>query len=196
MPPDAAARRGSTHEGREHETADARRRCCTPGHRNRVRNLRASDRDNDNDNDRKQRFNGVIAVSGASGTREVVSSVVIAKGVFRGIGRVVEIPDLPGDPDNVLRDHLVFAAGSIEIRTVAGDPSFSLDPLSCIYSAGVRGTGTIVGGTRLFAAATGTYTSTVKAWGLARRDVDGNCTLDQEPLYEVDKFAISGSLSF
>jgi hypothetical protein len=144
----------------------------------------------------RQTFKGVIVVSGGSGTREVVSSVVIAKGVFRGIGRVVEIPDLPGDPDNVLRDHLVFAAGSIEIRSVAGDPSFSLNPLSCIYNARVQDTGTVVGGTKLLAAATGTYTGTVTAWGLARRDVNGKCTLDQQPLYEVDKFAISGSLSF
>jgi hypothetical protein len=144
----------------------------------------------------KQTLNGVIAVSGASGTREVVNSIVTAKGVFRGIGRVVEIADLPGDPPNVLRDHLVFAVGSIEIRSMAADPSFSLNPLSCIYSASVQGTGTIVGGTKLFAAATGTYTSTVTAWGLARRDLHGECTLEQQPLYEVDKFAISGSLSF
>jgi hypothetical protein len=131
-----------------------------------------------------------------SGTREVVSSVVIAKGMFREVGCVVEIADLPGDPGNVLRDHLVYAAGSIEIRSVAGDPSFSLNPLSCIYSARVEDTGTVVGGTRLFAAATGNYTGTVTAWGLARRDVDGNCTLDRQPLYEVDRFVLSGSLSF
>lgn len=143
-----------------------------------------------------QTFKGVIVASGASGTREVVSSLIIAKGVFRGIGRVVEIADLPGDPDNVLRDHLVFAAGSIEIRSVAGDTSLSLNPVSCIYNARVQHTGAVVGGTRLFAAATGNYTGTVTAWGLARRDVDGNCTLDQEPLYEVDRVATSGSLSF
>lgn len=51
-------------------------------------------------------------------------------------------------------------------------------------------------GTRLFAAATGNYTGTVTAWGLARRGVDGNCTLDQQPLYEMDRFVLSGSLSF
>jgi hypothetical protein len=135
-------------------------------------------------------------VSGTSGTREILSSVVIAKGAFRGIGHVVEIPDLPGDPDNVLRDHLVFAAGSIEIRSVAGDMSLSLNPLNCIYSASVPGTGTVVGGTKLFAAATGTYTSTFTAWGLARRDADGNCSFDLQPLYEVDRVASNGSLSF
>ncbi|MEA2494903.1 MAG: hypothetical protein QOJ29_2814 [Thermoleophilaceae bacterium] len=143
----------------------------------------------------KQTFEGVIVVSGSSGTRKVVSSLVVAKGVFRGAGRVVEIEDVPGEPDNVLRDDLVFAAGTVHIRSVAGDPSLSLNPRSCIYSARVQSTGAVVGGTRLFAAATGNYAATVKAWGLARRDSAGKCTLDQQPLYEVDTFVINGSLS-
>jgi hypothetical protein len=145
---------------------------------------------------RNQTFKGVIVASGASGTREVVSSVVIAKGVFRGIGRVVEIADVPGDPANVSRDDLVFPVGSIHIRNVNVDFSMSLNPKSCNYTGHVQQTGTFVGGTRLFAAATGNYTSTVDAFGRARRDLAGNCTLEQDPLYEVDMFAISGSLSF
>jgi hypothetical protein len=143
----------------------------------------------------RQTFKGIIVVSGTSGARKVVGSLVVAKGVFRGVGRVVEIEDIPGEPDNVRRDDLVFAAGTIHIRGVAGEPSLSLDPRSCIYRARVDSTGAVVGGTRLFAAATGDYTATVKAWGLARRDSAGKCTLDQQPLYEVDTFTISGSLS-
>lgn len=76
------------------------------------------------------------------------------------------------------------------------DFSLSFNPKSCIYSIRVQQTGTFVGGTRPFAAATGNYTSTVKAFGRARRDLTGNCTFDQDPLYEVDRFAINGSLSF
>jgi hypothetical protein len=143
-----------------------------------------------------QTFRGVIVKSGASGTEKTVASLVIAKGVFRGVGHNVEIDNLPGDPNNVVRDDLVFPAGSIHIRTVNVDFSMPLDPKSCKYTAHVRQTGTFVGGTGLFAAATGDYTSTVDAFGLARRDLDGNCTLEQDPLYEVDMFAISGSLSF
>jgi len=60
-------------------------------------------------------FSGVIVTSGLSGTRVVVSSVVVAKGVFNGVGRVVEVQNLPGDPDNVSRDDLVFADGTLHI---------------------------------------------------------------------------------
>jgi hypothetical protein len=46
-------------------------------------------------------FDGVIVTSGVSGDRVMVNSVVVAKGVFSGVGRIVEIPNLPGDPANV-----------------------------------------------------------------------------------------------
>src|SRR5437667_11403950 len=66
-------------------------------------------------------FKGVIVTSGVSGERAVVTSVVVAKGVFSGVGRVVEIPNLPGDPDTVSRDDLVFADGSIQIVSTLVD---------------------------------------------------------------------------
>jgi hypothetical protein len=144
----------------------------------------------------KQAFKGVIVKSGASGTEKVVGSLVIAKGGFWGVGRVVETDNRPGDPDNVTRDDLVFPAGSIHIRNVNVDFSLSLNPKSCIYKIRVEQTGTFEGGTKRFANATGSYTGTVKALGRARRDPDGQCTLEQDPLFEVDRFAISGSLSF
>jgi hypothetical protein len=85
---------------------------------------------------------------------------VIAKGVFNGVGRDVETDNLPGDPDNVNRDDLVFPAGSVHIRNVIVDFSMPLDPNSCAYTGHVQQTGTVVGGTKLFAAATGSYTAT------------------------------------
>jgi hypothetical protein len=142
-----------------------------------------------------QTFKGVIVASGASGTRKAVRSAVLAKGALRGIGHVVEVANQPGDPDNVSRDDLVFAAGTIHLRNVTVDTSMSLDSKTCIYSVRLKQTGTVVGGTKLFAAATGSYAGTVAAWGLARRTSAGACTLDQDPLYEVDTFVTSGSLS-
>jgi hypothetical protein len=62
-------------------------------------------------------FSGFIVASSASGTREVVSSAVVAKGAFDGIGRVVEIPSLPNDPGNVSRDDLVFPGGAMHLVT-------------------------------------------------------------------------------
>src|SRR5262249_58185767 len=60
-------------------------------------------------------FNGVIVTSGTSGDRVVVNSIVRAKGIFDGVGRIVEVPNLPTDPDDVSRDDLVFPEGTIHI---------------------------------------------------------------------------------
>src|SRR4051812_48385781 len=57
-------------------------------------------------------FQGVIVASGTSGERGVTTSVVVAKGVFNGTGRVVEVANLPSDSDDVQRDELVFAEGT------------------------------------------------------------------------------------
>jgi hypothetical protein len=141
-------------------------------------------------------FNGVIVTSGVSGERVVVNSVVIAKGVFRGVGEIVEIPNLPGDPDNINRDDLVFAAGTIHIVNTIVDFSFSVNPNSCLFSGTAQQTNEVVGGTGLFAAASGSFTATVTGSGLLPRNPDGSCSLEQEALHEVDRVAASGTLSF
>jgi hypothetical protein len=141
-------------------------------------------------------FNGVIVASGLSGDRAVVNSVVVARGVFNGVGRIVEVDNLPGDPDNVSRDDLVFADGSIHIVSTTVDVSFSVNPRSCTFRATVQQTGEVVGGTGQFAAATGSSTATVVAHGLARRTSDGSCSVDQAPLVEVDTIASSGTFAF
>ncbi len=48
----------------------------------------------------RESFKGTVIASGASGTRTVVSSLIVARGVFNGVGRVVEVENRPGDPDN------------------------------------------------------------------------------------------------
>jgi hypothetical protein len=140
-------------------------------------------------------FRGAIVTSGSSGVRVVVASVVVAKGVFSGVGRVVEIENLPGDPDNVSRDDLVFADGSIHIVSTTLDSSFSVNPRSCIFSGTVQQTGIVTGGTGRFAAATGNYTGTVTFRGLLQRNPDGSCSMEQAARHEVDILASSGTLS-
>jgi hypothetical protein len=103
----------------------------------------------------------------------------VAKGVFSGVGRVVEIENLPGDPDNVSRDDLVFAEGSIHIVSTIVDLSFSVNPHSCLVRATAQATGEITGGTGLFAAASGSYTSTVIGSAVFPRNPDGSCSLEQ-----------------
>ena len=141
-------------------------------------------------------FKGLIVASGASGTRTVVSSVVVAKGVFNGVGRIVEVDNLPTDPDNVSRDDLVFARGSMHLVSVTLDASFSINRKTCLYSATLQQIGTIEGGTGKFAHAAGSSTATVKVHGLAARNPDGSCSEEQVPLLDVDTITSTGTLSF
>src|SRR5215470_16186063 len=85
-------------------------------------------------------FKGTIVTSGVSGTRTVITSVVIAKGAFSGVGRIVEVPNLPGDPDNVSRDDLVFASGSMHLVSTNLDFNVSVNPRSCVATATIHQT--------------------------------------------------------
>src|SRR5262245_50916319 len=143
-----------------------------------------------------QAFSGFIVTSGASGERHVVSSTVLARGAFTGAGHIVEVDNLPSDPDNVSRDDLVFAGGSIHLVSVTVDVEFSLNPGSCVFNVTLQQFGYAVGGTGQFASATGSSTATVSARGVLRRATDGSCSLDQVPLSEVDKIESEGTLSY
>jgi hypothetical protein len=48
----------------------------------------------------------------------------------------------------------------------------------------------------LFADASGSFTGTVTGRGLAPRNPDGSCSLEQPALHEVDRITASGTLSF
>jgi hypothetical protein len=48
-------------------------------------------------------MNVVIVASTKAGVRTVLASTIVARGVFNGVGRIVEVDNLPGDPDNVKR---------------------------------------------------------------------------------------------
>jgi hypothetical protein len=144
-------------------------------------------------------FSGTIVTSGVSGTRTVIHSVIIAKGVFNGVGRIVELPNLPTDPPDVSRDDLVFPGGTMHLVSAGGDvTSFSINPHNCMIKLTLEHqTGEIVGGTGQFAGATGSSpVGTVTARGLGARDPDGSCSMTKPLLHEVDLLASSGTLSF
>jgi hypothetical protein len=140
-------------------------------------------------------FLGFIATSGASGERQVVATGIVAKGVFTGVGHIVEVPNLPDDPDNVSRDDLVFRAGTFHLVTVSNDFSFSIDPASCKFTVAVDQTSSIVGGTGAFANASGVFDASVHAHGLAARNPDGSCSDQVAPLRELDIVSGTGSLT-
>jgi hypothetical protein len=138
----------------------------------------------------------VTVVSGASGAPQVVSGSVIAQGVFNGVGRIVETQSQAGDRDNVSRQDLVFAAGSIHVVIETEVRSFSADPRTCVFNAVRTQTTTVEGGTGQFDGASGSFSGTVTAWGSLSRAVDGSCSREQPPLHESDMSTAYGWLSF
>ena len=144
----------------------------------------------------KESFRGQVIAPSKSGTRTVVSSIIVAKGVFKGSGKIVEVPNRPGDPDNVSRDDLVFPQGTMHIRNTSQAPTFSVDPQTCAFTGRVKQTTKIQGGTRKFRHASGTFASSVRFWGVAVRNPDGSCNEQADALLEADVVFARGTLSF
>ena len=141
------------------------------------------------------RLNGTIVFAAEPGanTRTVVSSVVVAEGAFRSVGRFVEV--VPGDL--VSQDDLVFPGGTLHVINTLGSPSsFFVNPHSCMFTGTAPLTWQVTGGTGQFAGATGILTGTVSGRALLGRNPDGSCSSAPYPRHEVDKFEESGSLSF
>jgi hypothetical protein len=139
---------------------------------------------------------GRLVTSGASGTRTAISSVAVARGVFNGVGRIVEIPSQPGDPPNVSRDDLVYPEGTMHLVNTTVGASVTVNPHNCLFRATLQEASQIIGGIGLFAHASGTFTGTISPKGLLPRNLDGSCAAGQPSLHEVDKVAFSGTLSF
>ena len=138
----------------------------------------------------------VFAAVPGTNTRTVISSVVRARGLFKGVGRVVElVPPAAG----VSQDDLVFRSGTMHVVNTPGPPlSSSINPHSCLFTGTQQLTWDVTGGTGQFDHATGSFTGTVSAVALLARNPDGSCSLAPLPFprLEVDKFAESGTLSF
>jgi hypothetical protein len=139
---------------------------------------------------------GRLVTSGVSGTRTSISTVAVAKGVFNGVGQIVEIPSLPTDPPNVSRDDLVYPEGTMHLVNTTVGASISVNPHNCLFRATLQEDSQITGGTGLFANASGTFTGTISPQGLLPRNPDGSCAAGQPSLHEVDMVAFSGTLSF
>src|SRR5215472_8288278 len=150
---------GFSDPGRNHETTGNR---GAAGRRDHTRRLRRDGPARRRGDERKRDAQRHLVISGVSGTRTVISSVLAAKGVFRGVGRIVELPDLPTDPPNFSRDDLVFSEGTMHlISATVAITSFSQNPRNCLFRLTLQQTGAVRGGTGQFTAATGSFTSTV-----------------------------------
>jgi hypothetical protein len=142
-------------------------------------------------------LSGTIVFAAVPGTnsRTVIGSVVRAGGVFRGVGRVVEL--VPPDAAGVSQDDLVFRSGTMHVVSTPGTSlSSSVNPHSCLFTGTQQFTWDVTGGTGQFDGATGSFNGTASAVALLVRNPDGSCSFTQFPRLEVDKFAQSGTLSF
>jgi hypothetical protein len=144
-----------------------------------------------------ERFDGGLVVSNPSGKRTVAGSVIAMRGVFSGVGRIVERPNRPGDSAQVSRDDLVFAVGTLHIVNVdRGHAALAVNRRSCTATFKVPKTTRVDGGTGRFAGATGTFVGDVSGSGVARRNADGSCDQQHPPLIEIDTVAGTGTLQF
>jgi len=142
-------------------------------------------------------FTGFLIVSGVSGERVVLATNIRARGVFNGVGKIVELPPQPGDPDNMNRDDLVFRQGTLHLFSFVQDVQIvSFNPNSCRFAVIVAQTTQFAGGTGIFAGASGTGTGQVDGTGMAQRNPDGTCSMDLPPAHERDAVSGSGTLTF
>jgi hypothetical protein len=136
----------------------------------------------------------IVFTATGPATRTVLGSAVRARGAFKGVGRVVEV--VYGDP--VSQDNLVFPGGTLHVTATTGEPvsPFVINPRSCLFTGTAEFTFQVTGGTGKFTSATGNLTGTVSARAQLARNPDGSCSTGQLPLHEVDKFDVSGTLTF
>jgi hypothetical protein len=141
-------------------------------------------------------FDGFILASGSTGTRTVVASSILARGALSAVGTIVELPNLPTDPDNASRDDLKFRGGSMHLVSFLQSAQFSLDPLTCRFTARVTQTSQVRGGTGRFSSAVGDFAASGTARGQGARDSDGSCSQSLAPISELDTVTMAGTLAY
>ena len=143
-----------------------------------------------------QSFHGFLLVDGTHGQRDVVKSPIVARGIFDGVGRIVEVASRPGDPDSLNRDDLVFRVGTMHVVSRNLRSTFALDPKTCRVRAHVDQRSRVTGGTGAFRDAFGTFRATVDVTARLARNADGTCNDRAAPLRERDVVAATGHLTY
>ena len=146
--------------------------------------------------DRRQSFEGTIIASGESGKRTVVNSLIVARGVFTGSGRIVEVDNRPWRSRQRQPGQPRVPAGHHAPARREQDAEDLADPQTCALTIRIQQTGRIQGGTRMFRDASGTFTGSVRVWGVAVRNPDGSCSQEADLLLEGDVVSARGTLSF
>jgi hypothetical protein len=144
----------------------------------------------------REHFHGFLIATGAHGSRKVIATSIVARGVFDGVGRIKEVAPRPGDPENLDRDVLIFKPGRLYLRSRTSNFEVHLNRKSCKVRVIVSQTTRFAGGTGIFAGARGSGSGGVRAVGVLRRNAQGGCALRRPPLLEIDRVFGSGTLTF
>jgi hypothetical protein len=141
-------------------------------------------------------FDGkLVTHSDAAGNRTVLASVVRMNGVFKGVGHIVERDNLPTDPENVNRDDLVFRQGTVHFVNTQTSFDVTVNPRSCVLHFVIEEVSNVVGGTGVFANASGSLPGTLHAMAVADRNPDHSCSMELPLLFELDNVEASGTLT-
>jgi hypothetical protein len=143
-----------------------------------------------------ERFDGFLVAIASNGARHIAKSQITARGVFTGFGRIVEVPNRPGDSDNSSRDDLVFPRGTMHLKSVNKSFHVQINPHTCALTVDIQQTGTVLGGTGRFARAVGHFKGSVSGWGVADRNKSGACSTNKALVLEIDVVSATGTLTF
>ena len=93
--------------------------------------------------DHLMHFVGAASGALAAPLLPIVKSIVVAHGAFNGVGTIVEVPNQPGDGEDIFRDDFIFAQGTLHLVTTNVGFAFDVIPQSCRFTASVQQTGEI-----------------------------------------------------
>lgn len=142
--------------------------------------------------DGQQSFHGFLVKTRG----DVDLTRIVFRGVFDGVGRIVEKGAEPGDPDNVNRDDLVFPGGTMHLVSTNHGVRVHANPETCAFGASVRQTNKVMGGTGMFVHASGRFRGTVRAFGVFPHKADGSCIQNGDLLHEIDLVRGRGRLTY
>jgi hypothetical protein len=120
-----------------------------------------------------------------------------ADGVVDAHGVAVELPPQPSDSEDVNRSALIFRNGTLDVLSTNNPSGQPRVDANCNFTFRLTGTTDVVGGTGMFAHATGHFDDVLHIAGVVPRNPDGSCNESDmaPPLFDVVHVDARGQLS-
>lgn len=122
-------------------------------------------------------------------------SPAFARGVVNAVGTESSDRD-PAHPGAPFHSTFTFPGGDLSTVVTPGRPQVSVNPTTCLTQIAETDGFLVIGGSGMYAAASGSGTSTVRVTAIAGRSSDGGCLgPEATPLFELVVIQGTGSLS-